>query len=134
VYAPPGGRGGSRVAKQKGVPVIELDGRRYVVLREAEYLRLQTAVGRSADDAGAWASWEQDSERLGERLAQRRRDAGLSQAGLARVAGLRVETLNRIERGHNSPDFATVRKLVLALREAGAGDADAERRRRKEAR
>jgi predicted transcriptional regulator len=37
---------------------------------------------------------------------------------LARRAGVRAETLNRIERGHTTPDFATVRKLVVAMNAA----------------
>ena len=41
--------------------------------------------------------------------------ARLSQAELARRAGVRPETLNRIERGHTTPDFATIRKLVVAM-------------------
>ena len=53
--------------------------------------------------------------RLRRKLIRRRRAAGLSQAELARRAGIRPETLNRIERGRTTPDFATVRKLVLAM-------------------
>jgi transcriptional regulator with XRE-family HTH domain len=37
---------------------------------------------------------------------------------LARQAGIRPETLNRIERGRTTPDFATVRKLVVAMNAA----------------
>ncbi len=59
------------------------------------------------------------------RLAGRRRRAGLTQKELARRAGIRVETLNRLERGHTNPDFLTVRKLVNALREAERGAASA---------
>ncbi|MFN8093864.1 MAG: helix-turn-helix transcriptional regulator [Vicinamibacteria bacterium] len=105
---------------QSGPPTIELDGRRYVVLRETEYERLLASAREPADSGGGWAAWEQDAARLAERLAERRRDAGLTQTALARAAGLRVETLNRIERGHQSPDFATVRKLVAALGAARA--------------
>ena len=46
---------------------------------------------------------------------RRRQAAGLSQAELARRASVRPETLNRIERGRTTPDFATVRKLVVAM-------------------
>ena len=46
---------------------------------------------------------------------RRRRAVGLSQAELARRAGVRPETLNRIERGRTTPDFATIRKLVVAI-------------------
>jgi len=48
----------------------------------------------------------------------RREEVGLTQIALARRAGIRVETLNRVERGRNIPDFATVRKLLRALRAA----------------
>jgi len=55
---------------------------------------------------------------LAEKLVRRRLAAGLSQAELARRAGIRPETLNRIERGRTTPDFATVRKLVVAMNAA----------------
>ena len=37
---------------------------------------------------------------------------------MCRRAGIRPETLNRIERGRTTPDFATVRKLVVAMNAA----------------
>jgi transcriptional regulator with XRE-family HTH domain len=57
---------------------------------------------------------------LAERIAQRRKAAGLTQAQLASRAGIRLETLNRIERGKTTPDFSTIRKLVHAVQEAEA--------------
>src|SRR5512140_1646832 len=97
--------------------VVDLDGRRYVIVRESDYGRLVSAAGdTSSPDPTGWAAWELAADALGERLAERRKDAGLSQVALARLADIRVETLNRIERGRTVPDFATVRKLVLALR------------------
>jgi transcriptional regulator with XRE-family HTH domain len=56
-----------------------------------------------------------DAGLLAARLVERRRASGLTQAELARRAGVRVETLNRIERGRTTPDFSTVRKLVSAM-------------------
>jgi len=41
--------------------------------------------------------------------------AGVSQAELARRAGIRAETLNRIERGRTTPDVATIAKIERAL-------------------
>jgi DNA-binding XRE family transcriptional regulator len=103
------------------VPTFELDGRRYVVLAEPDYERLVAAAGGPPEpDPSGWAAWDQDAAKLGARLAERRRQAGLTQAVLARRAGIRVETLNRIERGRVAPDYSTVRRLVLALREAAA--------------
>jgi transcriptional regulator with XRE-family HTH domain len=40
-----------------------------------------------------------------------RRRLGLSQAELARRAGIRVETLNRIERAKMTPSVATMGKI-----------------------
>jgi ribosome-binding protein aMBF1 (putative translation factor) len=45
------------------------------------------------------------------KLIRDRRAAGLSQAELARRAGIRVETLNRIEKLKLTPSVATVGKL-----------------------
>ncbi len=102
--------------RQDSAPRLLLDGRRYVVLAEEAYLDLlEAAGGSSSPDPAGWAAWQKDADSLGRRLGERRRQAGLSQAELARAAGIRVETLNRIERGRTSPDYGTVRRLVLAL-------------------
>ncbi len=105
----------------RSVPTLELEGKRYVVLAESDYeALLDAAGGPPRPDPGAWAAWDKDAAKLGARLAERRLQAGLSQVALATRAGIRVETLNRIERGHVTPDYATVRRLVLALRDASA--------------
>ena len=65
--------------------------------------------------AGRQADLSLDRDTLAEKLIRRRQASGLSQAELARRADIRGETLNRIERGKTTPDFATVRKLVLAM-------------------
>jgi ribosome-binding protein aMBF1 (putative translation factor) len=44
-----------------------------------------------------------------------RRAAGLSQVELARHAGIRPETLNRIEKGKHAPSVATLDKIERAL-------------------
>jgi DNA-binding XRE family transcriptional regulator len=99
---------------------LELDGVRYVVLRQSVFDRLCQAAGvepalpAETPDLPA-VGLEGDRASLAEKLIRRRRAAGLSQAELARRAGVRPETLNRIERGRTMPDFATVRKLVIAM-------------------
>lgn len=102
---------------------VELDGVRYVILRESAFEGLCRAAGIEhaglvEEGAPLQPGLELDRASLAEKLVRRRRAAGLSQAELARRAGIRPETLNRIERGHNTPDFATVRKLVLAMNAA----------------
>ena len=102
---------------------VELDGIRYVILRESVFEWLCRKVGVEADAAAtansaSVAGGDMDRTSLAEKLMRRRRACGLSQAELARRAGVRAETLNRIERGHTTPDFATVRKLVVAMNAA----------------
>jgi DNA-binding XRE family transcriptional regulator len=102
---------------------VELDGIRYVILRETVFEHLCQQAGRPQGRAGAPGDapapgFELDRASLAEKLVRRRRAAGLSQAELARRAGIRPETLNRIERGRTTPDFATVRKLVVAMNAA----------------
>ncbi len=52
-------------------------------------------------------------------ILRTRRKLGLSQAELARRAGIRPETLNRIEQGRNKPSMPTIAKIDRALKQAG---------------
>lgn len=125
----------ARVGRAAADAVVRLvlDGRSYVIVPEAFYDELVAAAASGGGtDAVGWAAWEADAEALGERLTLRRRQAGLSQVALARLADIRVETLNRIEKGHTSPDYATVRRLVLALRGAKGAAGMLRRGRREE--
>ena len=56
---------------------------------------------------------------LARKLIAGRTRASWSQAELARRAGVRPETVNRIERGKNTPDERTFAKLVGALKRVG---------------
>jgi DNA-binding XRE family transcriptional regulator len=98
---------------------LELDGIRYVILRESVFDHLCEKAGVCPVPPSAGGSSEGglplDRASLAEKLVRRRHAARLSQAELARCAGVRPETLNRIERGRTTPDFATVRKLVVAM-------------------
>ena len=90
--------------------------------RICEQAGLRRAPHPQLDDADLVAPPPLDDS-LAQRLVRRRKAVGLSQAALARRAGIRVETLNRIERGKTaSPDLATMRKLVAAIQEARVED------------
>ena len=102
---------------------VDLDGVRYVILRESAFEWLCRAAGvgeerKRTENSDPVEGGGLDRASLAEKLVRRRRACGLSQAELARRAGVRAETLNRIERGHTTPDFATVRKLVVAMNAA----------------
>jgi len=98
---------------------LELDGVKYIVLRETLFERLCERAGMSLEsDVGGPtlpSGLPAEPASLTAKLKRRRQATGLSQAELARRAGVRPETLNRIERGRTMPDFATIRKLVIAM-------------------
>ena len=57
---------------------------------------------------------------MARKIIASRKAVGLSQSALARKAGIRVETLNRLEKGKHTPDLATMAKINKALDHAGA--------------
>ncbi|MEN6309454.1 MAG: helix-turn-helix transcriptional regulator [Anaerohalosphaeraceae bacterium] len=93
---------------------IQLEGVWYIVIREDEFRALaqEREPARTRDSLDAMNI---SGQRLADRLLQRRQDAGLTQKDLAGLAGIRVETLNRIEKGRTTPDFKTIRKLIDAI-------------------
>ena len=102
---------------------MELDGVRYVILRESVFDALCSEAGvtssaQKPDDAALSDGLQLETVSLPEKLIRRRKAAGLSQKALAQRAGIRPETLNRIERGKTTPDYSTVRKLVVAMNTA----------------
>lgn len=99
---------------------ITLHDRNYVVIPRDEYERL-TQVARlpalpAPDEDGNYPAVEYARASLARKLILRREALGWSQAELARRAGIRVETLCRIETGKVTPSLASVDKLDRALR------------------
>jgi DNA-binding XRE family transcriptional regulator len=120
---------GKKRQREFDYQLVELDGIRYVILREATFFQLCQRAGVEqsagvADAEKAASTLDLDRSSLAAKLIRRRRAVGLTQAELARRAAIRPETLNRIERGRTTPDFATVRKLVIAMNEAEIEAAD----------
>jgi ribosome-binding protein aMBF1 (putative translation factor) len=52
---------------------------------------------------------------IARRIITDRKSAGLSQSELARRAGIRAETLNRLEKALRIPDVSAIRKIERAL-------------------
>ncbi|MGA2230625.1 MAG: helix-turn-helix transcriptional regulator [Tepidisphaeraceae bacterium] len=118
----------------KPVATLEIKGERYAVVPLKEYRRLVSAHGAEGNPSAADA----DGDRMPPMPPRRpngdypaiaaarvsiardviraRRAAGLSQAELARRAGIRVETLNRIEKAKVTADVATMEKIDRVLR------------------
>jgi ribosome-binding protein aMBF1 (putative translation factor) len=59
---------------------------------------------------------------LARKIIKARRAAGLTQAALARLAAIRPETLNRIEKSKTTPDTATIAKIEQTLEAAPADE------------
>jgi len=101
-----------------------VNGRRMVLLEEAEYRRLQQKADEwepllpPPDADGNYPAREYMLASLARSILRHRRRVGLTQAELARRAGIRPETLNRIEQAKQSPSVATVEKIDRALKEA----------------
>ena len=97
------------------------NGRRLVVLEESEYERLRQKADEwepslpepNAD--GNYPAVEALRVTLAWKIIRHRRRVGLTQAELARRAGIRLATLNRIEHGEQSPSIATIEKIDRAL-------------------
>jgi DNA-binding XRE family transcriptional regulator len=108
---------------------LHLAGKEFVVIEREEYDRLVAGdAGISSDDlpslpqpdsAGNVAAVEYGRALLARRLILARKRAGFTQAELARRAKIRVETINRLEKGRHNPDEATFNKIEAALRVKG---------------
>jgi len=64
----------------------------------------------------ATASIKKQATMVAERIATKRKQAGLSQDRLADLAGVDRKTVNRIENGHFSPSMETFFRIAQALR------------------
>jgi len=115
-------------AKRSVVKRVTVKGKRMVMLEETEYDRLM----READlfepllpdplPNGNYPALEYVFASLAIDIVRQRRRLGLTQVELAKRAGIRPETLNRIEHGRRrSPAVRTIEKIDRALREAEAG-------------
>lgn len=106
--------------------VVKLDGREYVILARDEYDRL-TGLARVAempalpepDEDGNYPAVDYARASIARDVVRERAELGLSQRDLARLAGVRVETLCRIETGKHTASTATLAKLDRALSRAG---------------
>jgi DNA-binding XRE family transcriptional regulator len=92
---------------------IVLDGKRFVILPEAEFRRM-TALP-PPDARGNRPAVSAMRAVLARDIISDRERVGWTQAELARRAGIRVETLNRIETGKHTPSVASIEKIDAAL-------------------
>jgi ribosome-binding protein aMBF1 (putative translation factor) len=110
------------------VKIMELAGKRWAIIPEKDYKRLRAAAAEGGwpelpkpDARGEYPALEYARASLARKIIKARREAGLTQAELARRAAIRPETLNRIEKCKTTPDVATIAKIESAL-ESAQGD------------
>lgn len=102
---------------------ITLEGKTYVVLPREEYERL-SGLAKAAElpplpepnERGNYPAVEYSRITLARNLIRDRVQAGLSQRQVAELAGVRVETICRLEAGKHVPSVATVDKIDRALK------------------
>lgn len=115
-----------------GLPRLEIEGKRFVLLEEQEYERLCRDAGETAggtdddlpplpkpDRNGRLPALEYARISLARDLVRHRKRLGLSQQRLAELAGIRQETLSRLESGKHTASQRTVDKLMQAIETAG---------------
>lgn len=101
--------------------IIDLSGERFVVLPEADYLQMREAAAAAGpalpqrDARGNYPALETLQVSIARNILRRRRALGWSQAELAKRAGVRTETLNRLEKARHAPTVTTVDRLERAL-------------------
>lgn len=103
---------------------VKQKGKRKVILDEADYEALLRKADvwepelPSPDARGNYPALQALAVVQARDILRARRRLGLSQAELARRAGIRPETLNRIEQGRNKPSVPTIAKIDRALKAA----------------
>lgn len=100
----------------------------YVVLEEAEYRHLARLKRLpplpEPNERGNYPAVPAAHAIIARGIIIDRSALGLSQKDLAGLAGIRVETLNRIEKARVTPDTATIVKIDRALKRAQASAAN----------
>lgn len=101
------------------ISTLEIEGKAFVVLPKAEFERLIDKAAwpqlPPADAGGYRPAIPALRASIARKLIRRRIAAGLSQQDLARRAGIRVETLNRLESGKHAPQRETIARIDKVL-------------------
>jgi DNA-binding XRE family transcriptional regulator len=106
-------------------PTIERNGKRFALIDPMELRRLEQLAAKAQDgELPAWPPADSEGNRpavefarvsIARKIIEQRRALGISQQELARLAGVRQETISRLESGKHSPTIRTVDKIDAAL-------------------
>lgn len=109
-----------------GVQRIELEGKRFVVIEESEFERLcrdshvvpdagELPEFPKPDKNGRFPALEYTRVSIARDLIRDRKSTGLSQQRLAELAGVRQETISRLESGKHTASPRTIEKIERAM-------------------
>ena len=105
--------------------VTIVNGKRFVMVEEAKLRRLEKLARLAESELPPWPPADAQGNRpaldyirasIARDIIKERRALGLSQAQLAELAGLRQETLSRLESGKHSPTVRTVEKIDAGVK------------------
>lgn len=111
-------------------PTVEIEGKRFVLVEESEFRRLERRTGRKSKADGPPGLPEPDAQgyvpaldyirgTIARDIVRERKALGLTQQQLSELSGVRQETICRLEKGLHSPTVRTVEKIDRALKRAG---------------
>jgi ribosome-binding protein aMBF1 (putative translation factor) len=102
---------------------LNMNGKTFVLVPDVEYRHLTARHAArpefpAADADGNFPALQTGRVSIAREIIRRREAVDLSQKALAAAAGIRVETLNRIEKAKVTADTATIAKIDRALKRA----------------
>jgi DNA-binding XRE family transcriptional regulator len=109
---------------------VKVKGKSFVLIEPAELRRLEklaSKVKTAADALPPLPPADAEGNRpavafarvsIARSIVTERKALGLTQEGLAKLSGLRQETISRLESGRHSPTVRTVEKIERALQAA----------------
>jgi ribosome-binding protein aMBF1 (putative translation factor) len=100
---------------------LTIDKKKYVLVPVDEYKQLVKGVPQlpPANPDGTLPAVAAMEAIIAQEIVRDRESVGMTQAELAKAAGIRVEILNRAERGVTVPSVRTLTKIEKALQAAG---------------
>jgi len=94
-----------------GAQEFQIAGKTFLLVSKEEFQCLSRDAALPLEELQAFGAVA-----IGRALRQKRLKAGLTQAELARRAGIRSETLSRLENGHGNSTLSTLEAIHRALR------------------
>lgn len=96
--------------------IVEIMGTRFVLIPEEELAVLEGPSFPPIAKDGTCEALAFVRASIARDIIRERRELGLTQAELAKLAGIRPETLARLESGKQKPNVRTVERIESALK------------------